>query len=556
MTPEPPHIPVRMLNEFVYCPRLAHFMWVQAEMAHNFYTVDGSLKHRRVDAKGKKLPEPETQETVHATSVELCSDELNITARLDLVEGEAGQVFPVDYKRGKRPHVARGVYDPERVQLCAQGLLLKEQGYACDRGYIHYLESQERVCVPFDDELLQLTRDSIAAMRTMAADPKPPSPLEDSPRCPRCSLVTLCLPDELRFLQGQDAPPRPIFAALDDGVSLHVQSYRAYLRKDGMRLVVEEDKKEKTHARFQELSHVALYGNVSISSPALRECLSRQIPVTFSSYGGWFLGHTMGTGHRNVETRILQYRAADDPAFCLELSRSLVAGKVENCRTLLRRNWRDETGNKVHAPSALMVALKALKQGIHKAQDLQQLLGQEGAAAQRYFSNFGQLLARNGQGEWAFDFNTRNRRPPRDPVNALLSFGYAMLTREWTVALSAVGLDPYRGFYHQPRFGRPALALDMMEPFRSLVADSVVLTVINNKEVGARDFIQTPSGCAMQEQGRKSFIAAMERRLGQEVTHPIFGYKLSYRRLFEVQARLLVRHLAGEIKSYPCFVTR
>jgi len=156
----------------------------------------------------------------------------------------------------------------------------------------------------------------------------------------------------------------------------------------------------------------------------------------------------------------------------------------------------------------------------------------------------------------SFDFMGRNRRPPKDPVNAMLSFAYSMLTREWTITLSGVGLDPYKGFYHQPRFARPALALDMMEPFRSLIADSVVLMTINNGEVRPTDFIRAAGSCNLTDSGRKRFIAAFERRMQQEVTHPIFKYRLSYRRLLEVQARLLIRYLSGEIEEYPNFITR
>jgi CRISPR-associated protein Cas1 len=138
----------------------------------------------------------------------------------------------------------------------------------------------------------------------------------------------------------------------------------------------------------------------------------------------------------------------------------------------------------------------------------------------------------------------------------MLSFAYAMLAREWTVTLSAVALDPYRGFYHQPRFGRPALALDMMEPFRPLLADSAVITAINNGEVQGSHFIRAAGGCTLNDQGRKRFIAAFERRLQQEIIHPIFHYRISYRRVMEVQSRLLIRHLLGEIPEYPNFVTR
>jgi CRISPR-associated protein Cas1 len=191
-----------------------------------------------------------------------------------------------------------------------------------------------------------------------------------------------------------------------------------------------------------------------------------------------------------------------------------------------------------------------------RARSLDSLLGIEGVAASRYFRNIASLIKSGDSANLQFDFAGRNRRPPKDPVNALLSFGYAMLTREWVVALSAVGLDPYRGFYHQPRFGRPALALDMMEPFRPLIADSVVLTALNNGEVRSTDFVRAAGSCNLTESGRKRFIGAFERRMGQEVTHPVFRYRLSYRRLLEVQARLLIRFLCAEIPEYPNFITR
>lgn len=191
-----------------------------------------------------------------------------------------------------------------------------------------------------------------------------------------------------------------------------------------------------------------------------------------------------------------------------------------------------------------------------KAGSLDVLLGVEGAAAARYFQTFSAMLRADTDPTLNFDFVGRNRRPPKDPVNALLSFAYAMLTREWTIVLSAVGLDPYRGFYHQPRFGRPALALDMMEPFRPLIADSTVLMAINNGEVRPSDFVRAAGSCNLNDSGRKRFISSFERRLQQEVTHPIFGYRISYRRLLEVQSRLLIRYLSGEIDEYPNFVTR
>jgi CRISPR-associated protein Cas1 len=434
-------------------------------------------------------------------------------------------------------------------------LLLREHGYACESGWIYFSGSRERVGVAFDAALVELTRSAIRGARALGDGPIPP-PLEDSPKCPRCSLAGICLPDELRFLTKAGGPPRPIFAAAERALPLYVQSPRAYVRKEGDNIVVEAEKVKVAEVHLNDTSQVVLFGAAALTSPLLHECLKREIPVTWLSYGGWFMGHTVGTGHRNVETRTHQYRAAFDPARSLALARGWVAAKIANSRTLLRRNWRDDGHPDASVPDDLLAALKSDQRHAEHCPSAAQLLGIEGAAAARYFGQFARLLKTDPGAPWAFDFTGRNRRPPKDPVNALLSFAYAMLVREWTVALSAVGLDPYRGFYHQPRFGRPALALDMMEPFRPLIADSVVITVINNGEIQPPDFIRAAGSCAMKEGARKALIGAFERRLEQEITHPIFGYKLSYRRLFEVQSRLLIRYLAGELPEYPNFVTR
>ncbi len=554
-----PLIPVRMLNEHVYCPRLAYLMWVQGEFRHNEFTVDGAIKHRRVDRPGGTLPEQpphaaDDETRIHARSVTLSSDELGLIARMDLVEGEGAVVTPVDYKRGKRPHkAASGVYEPEQVQVCAQGLLLEEHGYSCPAGIVYFVASRERVQVFLDEELRMRTRSAMAELRRNAASGCIPAPLEDSPKCPRCSLAGICLPDEVRFLSRSPVPPRPIYAAQDTAKPLYVQSQRAYVRKDGEVLVVEQEKEQVSKARLNEISQVALFGSAVLTTPALHECLRREIPVTWLSFGGWFIGHTVTVGRRNVETRTHQYRVSFDGGRCLDLARRLVAGKIVNSRTLLRRNWRGS--GDASAPRELLTALREDMRHAGRASSPAVLLGVEGAAANRYFQNFQNML-RKAPDDLKFDFSTRNRRPPKDPVNALLSFAYAMLTREWTMALSSVGLDPYRGFFHQPRFGRPALALDMMEPFRPLVADSVVLTVINNGEIRPEDFISAAGGCNLKDAGRKKFIQSFERRLQQEITHPIFRYRINYRQLFEVQSRLLVRWLGDEIPTYPVFMTR
>lgn len=549
-----PLIPVRMLNEFVYCPRLGYLMWAQGEFEHNEFTVEGKLRHIRTDESGGSLPEaPAEDEGIHARSVSLGSERIGITAKIDLVEGDGNVVSPVDYKRGKRPHVAGGVHDPERVQLCAQGLLLREHGYTCEEGFIYFVASRERVPVRFDEALIERTVEAIRQFKDVAAGGDIPPPLEDSPKCPHCSLIGICLPDEVRLLSTALGEPRPVVPHDEKGLPLYVQSPQAFVRKDGDRLIVEIGKERVSEVRLGEVSQVVLFGHAMLSTPALHECLRREIPVTYLSYGGWFLGHSVGTGHHNVETRTHQYRTSFDEGACLRLARRLIAAKIANCRTLIRRNWHE---GKEKAPRQLLVSLQSGIKHAMRAPSLEALLGIEGTAAGEYYQHFSGTLKSWDDPALTFRFTERNRRPPLDPVNAMLSFAYAMLTREWTVTLSAVGLDPYRGFYHRPRFGRPALALDMMEPFRPLIADSAVLTAVNNGEVRPGDFVRAAGNCNLTEGGRKKFIAAFERRMGQEITHPIFKYRISYRRLLEVQSRLLIRYLAGEIPSYPVFVTR
>lgn len=550
-----PLLPARMINEYEYCPRLAYLEWVQGEWADSADTAEGRHVHRRVDnAKGDTLPSAEEAETIeqfHARSITLSSANLGLIAKLDLIEGEGSVVTPVDYKRGKRPHTAKGAYQPERIQLCVQGLILEEHGYTCPEGVLYFAGSKERVRVPFDDELRLETLSAVNGLRLIAAGGQLPPPLDDSPKCPRCSLVAICLPDEVNFLRKDSGTPRPLAVARDEALPLYVQANKASVRKSGETLEVSVDDQRVTTVRLLDVSQLVLMGNVYLTTPTLHELMRREIPVSWHSFGGWFLGHTIGNGHKNVELRTAQYRGSFDEQVCLRIARGLVRAKIQNARTLMRRNWRGD-----ESPDELMTEYRRDVEQCERARGLDTLLGIEGQSAARYFRNFGNLIKREGEGEFTFDFTTRNRRPPTDPVNALLSYAYSLLSRTWTVTLAAVGFDPYRGFYHQPRYGRPALALDMMEPFRPLIADSVVLTAINNGEVRPTDFVAAAGSVNLSPDGRKRFIATYERRLAQEITHPLFGYRISYRRLLEVQARLLGRYLLGDISDYPHFVTR
>ena len=552
---ETPLVPARMVNAWVYCPRLAYLEWVEGEWADTADTVQGKRVHVRVDKGGGRLADADEMEGEMslARSVTMSSERLGVIARMDVVEVADGKAMPVDFKKGKRPHIAAGAYEPERVQVCVQAMILEDNGYEVDHGALWYVGSREKVRVNLDDDLRATTLEAIRSLRAAAETRQRPPPLENSPKCPRCSLAGICLPDETNLFR-KGYPPRPLNPSDDPALPVYVQTPRAKVRKRGERLVVESDGKPVS-VPLISVSQLALFGPVSVTTPALHALMRAEIPVSWYSTGGWFLGHTVGTGSGNVMVREAQYRAAFSDRRSLAFARSLVVAKIKNSRTMLRRNWRVERGRE--GKEEALAGLKRIVRRVPHAKDFPHLLGLEGEAAAVYFGSFDRMLADTAvAGMPGFSFTTRNRRPPTDPINSMLSLAYALLVRVLSHTLSSTGLDPYMGLYHRPRHNRPALALDLMEPFRPIVADSTVIQVVNNGEVKPSDFVFNGPACSLKPVGRKAFIAAFERRLEQVTTHPLFGYRVTMRRLIEVQARLLARHFQGEIVEYPHYLPR
>lgn len=635
----PDYLPARMLNEFVYCPRLFYYEWVDGLFVESRDTVAGTLRHEKLERKEDALPSPEAVadgKTIHSRSVTLSDDTHRLIAKLDLIEGEDGLVTPVDYKIGApRRNDADGeitVWDADRVQLGAQALVLRGSGYRCEDGVIYYVATKQRVRISVDDDLVRKTLDALRRARETASGPLPP-PLVDSPKCPRCSLVGVCLPDETRVCAGITGSDRDngnpaveirrLVPARDDLKPLYLNSQGFRVGKSGEVLQIHGLDKKVQEVRFNEVSQLNLFGNVQISTQAIQALCTAEIPISYFSQGGWFYATTHGLGMKNIELRRRQFRAAEHPTFCLDLSRALVIGKIKNQRTLLLRNH-------IEPPRRSIALLKELQTDAERAPSIDVLLGVEGYAARAYFEHFVGMIkvgdqasaeaeAKNDDADdsevkesdgdclmtlflesaknhpaptaavpelrdeghvdsdelpapdagsespasrgrrpspFRFDFTSRNRRPPLDPINALLSLAYSVLAKDLTIVCHAVGFDPYLGFYHQPRFGRSSLALDLMEPFRPLIADSVVINAINTRMVSLKDFIQVGPAMALTPNGRKGFFRAYEQRMDTLVTHPLFGYRVSYRRILEIQVRLLARLLEGEIGDYPVFTTR
>ena len=415
---------------------------------------------------------------------------------------------------------------------------------------IYFGKSKKIVPVKFDEALVQRTKDLVSQIRSMTSEGKMPPPLRDSPKCDRCSFGGICLPDEINLLReekgGSEKELRMLLPARDDQVPLYVVGQGSSVHKKGDCLEIRSRDGKASNARIRQISQVCLYGGVEISTPATVELMQMGIPVLHFTHGGWFEGICLGHTNKNIELRIRQFDWAKDSGKSLRLSKSFVSGKIKNCRTLLRRN--DPEGS-----SEALDLLARLAEEAEAAGSVDSLLGIEGSAAEAYFSRFGSLLKTDCP---ELSFEGRNRRPPKDPVNAVLSYLYGILAKETFVTLLAVGFDPYLGFYHKPRYGRPGLALDLMEEFRPLIADSTAVTLFNKKELTNKDFIITEAGVTMTYVGKHKVLAGYERRIETEVAHPIFGYSLSYRRVLEVQARLLSRVLFEEIGEYPAFWTK
>lgn len=552
----PETVPARMVNEFVYCPRLFHLEWVQSRFASNDDVEQGLYIHRVVDQPGGTIPDPDDDHSEllagrRSRSVWSTSERLRVSAKIDLVDvSEDGSVVPVDYKKGAPDRDGRP-WPSHEVQSALQAMILRDAGYSVSSAEVWYAESRQRVVIPIDDVVEARTRQTVSELWSVAASDVAPPPLVDSHKCPRCSLVGICLPDEINALRHRDVTNprnRRIIPSRPDPRPVYIQEQGSSVSVRGGRLEIFKDKERLDSLRLIDVVQVCLQGNVNVTPQAMRELLSREIPVCWFSYGGWFSGMAQGLPGKNIDLRRAQFTASPERA--LLIARRMVEGKIRNSRTLLRRNSRDDVADEV----ASMGRLAGQTAG---ASGFPTLLGLEGVAARIYFTSFSHMLTPDTDlSLQQFDLNGRRRRPPPDPVNALLSFTYALLVKDLTTTLAAVGFDPYFGVFHRPRFGRPALALDLAEEFRPLVAESVVIQVINNGEVTGRDFFSRAGGCQLQKEGRRTVIRAYERRMSHEIRHPLFGYRVSYRRAIDVQARLLAALLLGEVDDYTPFVTR
>lgn len=584
--------PCRGIAEYAYCPRLFYYMTVEGIFLPSADTEHGLGIHRRVDQPSaikspedessqqskqvEKLKEQDDEERPRAIrSLSLTSQRMGLTARLDLAEMEGTRAVPVEYRKGRPRHDTLASTEPgdemidgpellhapkpwptDRVQLGLQVLLLEEAGYTVPEAYLYYAAEKLRLHVPVDNAL---RRDALAVLEAakQAACGSRPAPLLNDPKCPKCSLQPICLPDEInqqrqRAEGGPEAPkPRKLWPPRDDGVQVVIQreGVRVGVRGQSVRI---SDKNGKAVREFPlaNVESLAVLGGVQVSTQSLAVFADQEVPVAFLSSAGRLTAMMDPMGPTSAAIRTAQVRMLDKASKALELARAVTVAKIANQRTLLMRNHSD-------LPSRVASDLQACVDAAAKASTVDQLRGHEGNAAAIYFAHFAGMF-KEGVKEIAarFDANGRQRRPPPDPINSIISFGYSMLTNECVAALRLASLEPTIGSLHATRPGRPALALDLMEPFRPLIADSVAISAINRGELTEGHFINSASGCALTGPGRKAFFSAYGRRMDTEVTHPVFEYRLSYRRMLMLHARLIAAWLMGEVPTLAFLTTR
>lgn len=351
--------------------------------------------------------------------------------------------------------------------------------------------------------------------------------------------------------------------------TLYLTEQHALVKKDGDTLVVhlpadEESGQPKRKVRVPliKIDRVVVQGRATLTSPAIAALMDRRAGVVFLNRYGRFQGYLAPAFSKNGHLRLAQTAAYHDPQRHHPLIQAFVSAKMHNMRTmLLRANRKRQNETIAHAADAIKQAIDSTHAVAADAQrpDPQQpqvdsaygrLQGLEGNATAHYFQSFPHLLK-----EPAF-FNGRTRRPPRDPANALLSYGYTILLNQVLSAVCTVGLDPYIGYLHSSQYGKPALALDLMEEFRPLIVDSVVLAVFNRRIIQAKDFVEEFGTYRLTDYGRRTFLAQLEARLEESITHPTFNYKATYRRCLELQTRLLAKTLMDEIPAYPPLLAR
>lgn len=534
-------IPVSAVAEVMYCPRNFYYRVIEQVEDYNSHMLVGRLQEN--DRNIRELLNIKGREKIRGVSLQ--SDEMGLVGTIDELEIENEYMYPVEYKKGEEDQS-----ESSKIQLCCYALILEEvYKTKIEKGYLYFRESKSKIEVSFTEELREVTYDTIETAKKILKDGLAPEPLCDA-RCVGCSMINYCMPDEIYSLTRDKEKPIKLVASVNLGRTLYIDNSNIYLKKRDGRILVQKENETIHDIPMNAVDQIIIIGNAQISTQLINELLERRIPVYFSTSYGKCLGWLNPVYNKNCIMRIKQFKGFDSPEFCLRIAKEIVRGKLINSRVLLMRYYRSIKNDNIKRHAG---KIREYISNISKANSIEELMGIEGIGSREYFICFKLLI---NDESLCFDFEKRTRRPPKDPVNAMLSYTYTLLTNEVKNEIIRVGLDPYIGFFHSNVYGRPALALDIMEEFRQIIADSVVLTAINKKMINSNDFDWKMGACLLNEIGRKKLFSMYRKRINEEIKHPLFRYTVSYRRIIELQCRLLSKVLTGELDEYKAFVVR
>ena len=525
-------IPISLVAHQVFCPRRA---WLEAagEATDTWQMAEGAAVHAATD-------DPSTARPAALRAIDVADESLGVIGRCDTLEvAPDGSLTVVEYKATpirREPSVT----DAMRIQVALQVGALRSVGHVVTGQVVYFTNHRLRVPVVLDEADFAAARIAVSATRATVEGLDAPPPLEDDPRCAFCSHAGICLPEE----RAEEAVSRRIVVADPDTQIVHLATAgsRASLRSG--RLLVHSHGEEVASVPLERIQGLVVHGNVDLSGGLIRELLWRSLVIVWCTGTGRVVGWAVPGAGPNGAERVKQHE--ESAGGRLDLAREFVGAKIANQATLLRRNG--------HADAALPV-MRTLQRRAATARTATELLGTEGEAAALYFARFSTMLTSRTRAS-GIDLGTRRGRPARDPVNAALNYAYALLLADIVRAVAACGLDPHAGFLHTSTRNKPALALDLCEEFRAPVADSAVIGTFNNGELTSGDFSDVLGTTRLREAGRRTLIAAYERRVQTEFRHPVFGYRVTWRRAMEIQARMVLGVIDGTQARYVGIRTR
>lgn len=525
-------LPISLICHTVFCPRRT-WLEVNGEKTDTYQVQAGYTAHKRVDRPGDSRPK-------ELRSLTLNSERLGVNGKADLVRVNGGKVRVVEYKA--TPIRRAPVVTPaQQVQLALQAMCLREEGLEVEGASVRFVDHNQTVNVELSDGLFQRAKEYVDETRAIIEGSRAPAPLIDDARCSSCSHISVCLPDERAAVSVR----RKIRPSEPAGQLLHVTVPGSRVSLSRGRVRVSKKGEELANVALELIRGIVVHGNIDLSAALVRELLWRNHSIVWCSSTGRVYGWAQSSDGPNGLSRARQHVAFHEGF--MPIASEMIHAKVCNQATFLRRNSES---------TEHVLKLRALARRVISAKNSRDLFGIEGEAASVYFSVFGDLIKSRAMEKYGFEWRGRFGRGAKDEINILLNYAYGMLTAECVRAIVSCGLDPHAGVLHSSSRNKPALALDLMEEFRPLVADSAVIGMLNKLAFPLNGFHRSGETVRLSDEGRKAVIRAVESRLEEEFKHPVFGYKISWRRTIEVQARIVLGVIDGSQPNYKGMVTR